>query len=69
MSHALRHTRQLYGFFAVVLGLIFWLSLGSQPFYAGQANVVLAEHLWPRHLTDPPLDTGQAATQVGSANS
>ncbi len=70
VSHALRHTSQLYGFFAVVLGLIFWLSLGSQLFvYAGQANVVLAKHLWPRHLTDPPRDAGQAVTQVGAANS
>jgi uncharacterized BrkB/YihY/UPF0761 family membrane protein len=70
VSHALRHTSQLYGFFAVVLGLIFWLSLGSQLFvYADQANVVLAKHLWPRHLTDPPPDAGRAVTQVGSANS
>ena len=70
VSHALRHTSQLYGFFAVVLGLIFWLSLGSQLFvYAGQANVVLAKRLWPRHLTDPPPDAGQPAAQAGSANS
>jgi YihY family inner membrane protein len=70
VSHALRHTSQLYGFFAVVLGLIFWLSLGSQLFvYAGQANVVLAKHLWPRHLSDPPPDAGHPATQAGSANS
>jgi YihY family inner membrane protein len=70
VSHALRHTSQLYGFFAVVLGLIFWLSLGSQLFvYAGQANVVLTKHLWPRHLSDPPPDAGHPATQAGSANS
>jgi YihY family inner membrane protein len=55
VSHALRHMTQLYGFFATVLGLIFWLSLGSQLFiYAGEANVVLARRLWPRHLDDPP---------------
>ncbi len=55
VSHALRHTTQLYGFFATVLGLVFWLSLGSQLFiYAGEANVVLARRLWPRHLDDPP---------------
>jgi YihY family inner membrane protein len=70
VSHALRHTSQLYGFFAVVLGLIFWLSLGSQLFvYAGQTNVVLTKHLWPRHLTDPPPGPGHPATQAGSANS
>jgi len=57
VSHALRHTSQLYGFFATVLGLVFWLSLGSQLFvYAGEANVVLARHLWPRPLEGPPAD-------------
>jgi uncharacterized BrkB/YihY/UPF0761 family membrane protein len=57
VSHALRHTSQLYGFFATVLGLVFWLSLGSQLFvYAGQTNVVLARRLWPRHIDDPPPD-------------
>ena len=55
VSHALRHATQLYGFFATVLGLVFWLSLGSQLFiYAGETNVVLAKRLWPRHLDDPP---------------
>jgi len=61
VNHVLRHTTQLYGFFAIVLGLIFWLSLGSQLFvYAGETNVVLAKHLWPRHLDDPPRDTTSA---------
>jgi uncharacterized BrkB/YihY/UPF0761 family membrane protein len=55
VSHTLRHSTELYGFFAIVLGLIFWLSLGSQLFvYAGEANVVVARHLWPRHIDDPP---------------
>ena len=55
VGHALRHATELYGFFATVLGLVFWLSLGSQLFiYAGETNVVLARHLWPRHLDDPP---------------
>jgi YihY family inner membrane protein len=55
VGHALRHTTQLYGFFATVLGLVFWISLGSQLFiYAGETNVVLAKRLWPRHLDDPP---------------
>jgi YihY family inner membrane protein len=55
IGHALRHATELYGFFATVLGLVFWLSLGSKLFmYAGEANVVLAQRLWPRHLDDPP---------------
>ena len=77
VSHALRHTSALYGFFATVLGLVFWLSLGSQLFvYASEFNVVLARHLWPRHLDEPPpvhgdhaeVPADQAADQV-AANS
>jgi uncharacterized BrkB/YihY/UPF0761 family membrane protein len=62
VSHTLRHTTELYGFFAIVLGLVFWLSLGSQLFvYAGQTNIVLARHQWPRHIDDPPPDSGAPA--------
>jgi uncharacterized BrkB/YihY/UPF0761 family membrane protein len=69
VSHALRHTTALYGFFATVLGLVFWISLGSQLFvYASELNVVLARHLWPRHLDDPPpvqpIQAEVAADQV-----
>jgi YihY family inner membrane protein len=57
VGHVLRHATHLYGFFATVLGLVFWLSLGSQLFvYAAETNVVLARRLWPRHLDDPPPD-------------
>jgi YihY family inner membrane protein len=55
VGHALRHTTQLYGFFGTVLGLVIWLSFGSQLFiYASEVNVVLMRRLWPRHLDDPP---------------
>jgi uncharacterized BrkB/YihY/UPF0761 family membrane protein len=55
VGHVLRHATHLYGFFATVLGLVFWLSLGSQLFmYSAETNVVLARRLWPRHLDDPP---------------
>jgi uncharacterized BrkB/YihY/UPF0761 family membrane protein len=67
ISHLLRHTTQLYGFFAIVLGLIFWLSLGSQLFvYASQANVVLTRHLWPRHLDDRPPEAAGRTAPVAS---
>jgi uncharacterized BrkB/YihY/UPF0761 family membrane protein len=76
VSHTLRHTTELYGFFAIVLGLVFWLSLGSQLFvYAGESNVVMAHRLWPRHLSEPPSSeeegTGDSAIPTGqvSANS
>jgi uncharacterized BrkB/YihY/UPF0761 family membrane protein len=60
VGHVLRHATHLYGFFATVLGLVFWLSLGSQLFvFAAETNVVLARRLWPRHLDDPPPDLVQ----------
>ncbi len=71
VGHVLRHATQLYGFFATVLGLVFWLSLGSQLFvYAAETNVVLDRRLWPRHLDDPPPDLVQVpAPQVGAEGS
>jgi uncharacterized BrkB/YihY/UPF0761 family membrane protein len=72
VSHALRHATELYGLFATVLGLVFWLSLGSQLFmYASETNVVLAKKLWPRHLDEQPPDfaPGEDAQAVSPPNS
>jgi uncharacterized BrkB/YihY/UPF0761 family membrane protein len=50
IGHNLAHTSQIYGFFAVVLGLIFWISLGVQIFVlSSELNVVLVRHEWPRY--------------------
>ena len=52
----LRHASQVYGFFATVIGLLFWLSLAAQvTLYAAEANVVWARRLWPRSIVQPPL--------------
>jgi YihY family inner membrane protein len=41
----------LYGFFAIVLGLMTWLFIGSNvTLLAAEVNVVLARRLWPRRL-------------------
>jgi YihY family inner membrane protein len=49
VGHYLRHTSQVYGVFAIVLGLLFWLYLGAQlTLYAAEINVVRARRLWPR---------------------
>jgi YihY family inner membrane protein len=71
VGHVFKHSNQLYGFFGIVLGLIFWISLGSQLFiYASESNVVLARRLWPRHLDDPPPETVRvAADQLSAENS
>ncbi|HEY2428192.1 MAG TPA: YihY/virulence factor BrkB family protein [Acidimicrobiales bacterium] len=52
----LRNTTQLYGQFALVLGLISFLSLASQlVLYAVEINAVRAKRMWPRSLIQPPL--------------
>ena len=54
ISHQLHRTSEIYGFFAIVLGLIFWLNLGAQLFLlSSELNVVLATSAWPRGLTEP----------------
>jgi uncharacterized BrkB/YihY/UPF0761 family membrane protein len=52
----LRHTSELYGFFGIVLGLLFFLYLASQIMvYAAEVNVVRTRRLWPRSVRPPPL--------------
>jgi YihY family inner membrane protein len=49
VNHQLRHLSNLYGTFATVLGLIWWIALGAMlTVYAAEFNVVLTRHLWPR---------------------
>jgi YihY family inner membrane protein len=56
IAHDLRNTSEVYGTFAVVLGLLAWIYLGVRlSVYAGELNVVLARHLWPRGIVQPPL--------------
>ncbi len=56
VDHILRHTRPLYGFFAVVLGLLAWLYLGAQlVMFSAEMNVVKARRLWPRSFFSSPL--------------
>lgn len=54
VDHTLRNASQVYGFFAIVLGLLAWIYLGSQlTVYAAEVNVVLHRRLWPRSLRAP----------------
>jgi YihY family inner membrane protein len=49
---------QVYGFFAIVIGLLGWLYLGGQLLlFAAELNVVLARKLWPRSLGLTPETT------------
>jgi YihY family inner membrane protein len=68
VSHQLRHLTTLYGTFATVLGLIWWIALGAViTVYAAEANVVLTRHLWPRSLRRPrrPDGVGRVADGPG----
>ena len=56
VDRQLRGATQVYGFFAIVIGLLVWISLVAQfVLYAAEANVVWCRHLWPRSLAQPPL--------------
>jgi YihY family inner membrane protein len=56
VAHQLRHTSQIYGYFASILGLMAFLFLASEiTLYAAEINVVLERHLWPRSIVQPPL--------------
>lgn len=56
VSQRLQHTSEVYGMFAIVLGLLFWLTLIAQiSLYAAELNVVLARRLYPRSIVQPPL--------------
>lgn len=56
VSQRLEKTSEVYGMFAIVLGLLFWLALIAQiSLYAAELNVVLARRLYPRSIVQPPL--------------
>ncbi len=53
LSRELKNLDALYSYFAIALGLMFWLYLQAQMIYlAAQISVVHAEKLWPRSLDD-----------------
>jgi uncharacterized BrkB/YihY/UPF0761 family membrane protein len=61
VNHQLRHLSDLYGTFATVLGLVWWIGLGATiTVWAVELDCVVTRRLWPRPLTplrpvpDPP---------------
>ncbi len=56
VTHAVKGASNVYGTFALVIGLLVWIYLGAQmTLYCAEINVVLARRLWPRSLVQPPL--------------
>lgn len=59
----LRNASELYGFFAIVLGLLSWIYLVAQvTLLCAELNTVLARRLWPRGLL--PDDPTEADLKV-----
>lgn len=55
ITHQVARSSNLYGTFAIVLGLVGWLYIDAQlTVWAIEANAVIAYRLWPRGLA-PPL--------------
>jgi membrane protein len=68
VSHTLKGSTNLYGTFAVVLGLLAWLYLGAQVFvYGAEINVVKAQRLWPRNIKTPPVSEADARVAARKA--
>jgi YihY family inner membrane protein len=68
VARQLRHTSELYGFFGIVLGLLFFLFLASQILvYAAEVNVVRARRLWPRSVHPPPLTAADEQALIDRA--
>jgi uncharacterized BrkB/YihY/UPF0761 family membrane protein len=53
LSRELKNLDALYSYFALALGLLFWIYLQIQVlFYALEIAAVKSQKLWPRSLTD-----------------
>jgi membrane protein len=56
VSRQLQGASEVYGTFAVVIGLLAWIFIGAQvTLLAAEVNVVRKRHLWPRSLVQPPF--------------
>jgi YihY family inner membrane protein len=52
LTHQIKNASEVYGTFALVIGLLVWLYLGAQiTLLAAEINVVRVSHLWPRTLS------------------
>jgi uncharacterized BrkB/YihY/UPF0761 family membrane protein len=68
VSHTIKGASNVYGTFALVIGLLVWISLGAQlTLYCAEINVVRVRGLWPRSLVQPPLtDADRRVLRAGT---
>jgi YihY family inner membrane protein len=65
LVHHYLHSDSVYGIFATVLGLLTWVYFTAQiTVYSAEINVVLARHLWPRAIIQPPLTEADRASMA-----
>jgi len=62
VTHTLKNASNVYGTFAIVIGLLSWIYLLSTVFLlAAEINVVADRRLWPRSLRRAEVQGAQAA--------
>ena len=60
VNHQLRHVTSLYGSFAIVIVLIWWIAIAATlTVWAAELDVVLVRGLWPRSVRRAPRPTEQ----------
>jgi hypothetical protein len=65
LVHHFLRSDSAYGVFATVLGLLAWIYLGTEiTVYSAEINVVVARHLWPRAIVQPPLTEADRASMA-----
>ncbi|HUB72182.1 MAG TPA: YihY/virulence factor BrkB family protein [Acidimicrobiales bacterium] len=68
VGHYLRNDSAVYGLFGLVLGLLAWVFLIVElTVYSAELNVVLARHLWPRSIVQPPLTDADRRSMAAQA--
>ncbi|MFL5766731.1 MAG: YihY/virulence factor BrkB family protein [Actinomycetota bacterium] len=68
VAHQLKNASAVYGLFAVVIGLLWWIYLGAQiTILSAEVNVIRKRRLWPRSLAQPPLTDADKRTLAGLA--
>ncbi|MEU6895510.1 YihY/virulence factor BrkB family protein [Streptomyces sp. NPDC046557] len=56
VRYVIHHAADVYGFFAIVIGLLTWVYTAARlTLLAAEINVVLRYGLWPRSMTQPPF--------------
>ncbi len=65
VSRVLQGMSQVYGLFALVLGLLVWISLQARVvLYAAEISAVRATRLWPRSLAPPLTEADRRANAL-----